>query len=102
MHPVNYFFQIKQTLAETPDNDYLSGAIIHESFHPSQMQQALSFEGEENQRDREREASRFAVDVAERIGLTQSTIDAFKRDANEGHRIPNRSIYTRPPKKKNP
>ena len=102
MHPVNYYFQIKQTLAETPDNNYLSGAIIHDSFHPSQMQQGLSFEGEENRRDREREASSFAADVAERIGLSQSTIEAFKRDTKQGHIIPNRSIYTRPPKKKNP
>jgi RHS repeat-associated protein len=102
MNTNNKVFNIKQTLAETPDVDWLAGAIIHDSFHADQARRGLSSEGDKNGLAREKEASAFAADVAERIGLDRKTVDALKKDAIEGHRAPPSSPYTRPPKKKTP
>jgi hypothetical protein len=60
----------------------------------------MPIRGDENSRNREREASAFAVEVGERIGLSKQVIDAFKGDAKQGHLAPPGSTYTRPPKKK--
>jgi hypothetical protein len=103
-NPANSVSNVKQSLAETPDLDWLTGAIIHDSFHPYQFERGLSFEGEKNGEKnaltREKEASAFAADVAERIGLSTETIERLRRDAREGHIFPTTSPYTRPPKKK--
>jgi len=102
MNTNNKVFNIKQNFAETPDVDWLAGAIIHDSFHADQARRGLSSEGDKNSLAREKEASSFAADVAERIGLDRNTINALKKDAMEGHEVPRTSPYTRPPKKKIP
>ena len=102
MNTNNKVFNIKQSFAETPDVDWLAGGIIHDSFHADQARRGLSFEGDKNGLAREKEASSFTADVAERIGLDRNTIDALKKDSREGHRAPSSSPYTRPPKKKTP
>jgi RHS repeat-associated protein len=101
MNPESKVFNIKQSLGETPDSDWLTAAIIHDSFHAHQARRRLSFEGE-NGRDREKEASAFAADVAERLGLDSKTIDNLKRHAQVGNLPPRKSPYTRPRKKKTP
>ena len=94
---------MKQSFAENPNLDFLVAGIIHDSFHADQARWGLSFNGDENGRNREKEASAFTLDVAQRIGLSNQVIDAYKRDATEGHLAPPGSIYVKPPKeKKNP
>jgi len=61
----------------------------------------LSFEGNKNLA-REKEASFFAADVAERIGLDRHIIDILKKDSMEGHGPGGPSPYRRLPKKKTP
>ncbi len=102
MNPASRVFNIKQGFGETPNLDWLTGAIIHDSFHADQARRGLSFEGDRNGLAREKEASAFAADVAQRIGLDSSTVEALRKDAREGHRAPRSSPYTRPPKKKTP
>lgn len=102
MNTNNKVFNIKQSLAETPDVDWLAGAIIHDSFHADQARRGLSFEGDKNSLAREKEASAFAADVVERIGLDRKTIDALKKDAIGGHKTPRPSPYTKSPNKKTP
>jgi RHS repeat-associated protein len=96
----NKVFNMKQSFAENPNLDFLVAGIIHDSFHADQARRGLSFEGDENGRNREKEASAFALDVAQRIGLSNQVIEAYKRDAKEGHLAPPGSIYVKPPKKK--
>jgi hypothetical protein len=60
----------------------------------------LSFDGDENTITREKEASAFAVEVGERIGLSKEIIQAFRGDAQQGHLRPSGSTYVKPPKKK--
>jgi hypothetical protein len=96
----NKVLNMKQSLAEHPKPDFLIAAIIHESFHADQSRRKLSFDGVENALNREKEASAFAVKVCQQMGLSSEAIDAYKRDAREGHRAPPGRIYVKSPKKK--
>jgi RHS repeat-associated protein len=98
MNVNNKVFNITQRFAEGGDPDWLTGAIIHDSHHADQERRG--FKGSDL--DREKDASTFAADVAERIGLSSATIEALKKDAKEGHPEPKNSPYTRPPKTKKP
>jgi RHS repeat-associated protein len=100
-NPANKVINMKQRLAEHPTLDFLVAAIIHESFHAHQFRREMSFDGEENKLNREKEASAFAVDVGKKIGLSGQVIESYQRDAKEGHRAPSGAIYVKPPKKKN-
>jgi len=84
--------------------DTLTGAIIHDSFHSDQARRGLSFEGEKNLVDREKEAYSFAADVAEKIGLDKTVVEWLRNDSKV-YRItpaqsPNRPAYKRPLKKR--
>jgi Zn-dependent metalloprotease len=96
MNPNNKVFNITQRFAEGGDPDWFTGAIIHDAFHADQARRGAKVSGIE----REKEASRFAADVAERLGLSPRTIEGFRKDAKEGHSTPKKSPYTKPPKKK--
>jgi hypothetical protein len=61
----------------------------------------MSFDGEENKLNREKEASAFAVDVGKKFWAFRSGDESYQRDAKEGHRAPSGAIYVKPPKKKN-
>jgi len=100
MDPNRKVFLITERFAKTQDLDWLTGAIIHDSYHADQMRRGEKYSG----LDAERRASAFAADVAERIGLNSATIKALNRDAIEGHPEPPFKILqkSRPPKKKSP
>lgn len=96
MNTNNKVFNITQRFAEGGDPDWLAGTIIHDSHHADQARRGVKSSGI----DAEKEASRFAADVAERIGLSRSTIEGLRKDAQTGHPSARSSPYTRPPKKK--
>ncbi len=102
----NGTFQITQRYAEERPNglslDFLTGAIVHDSFHADQEKRGLSFEGDKANLAREREASAFAADVAERLGLDNRVVEWLKRDAITGHLAEPLRSKSRPPKKKTP
>lgn len=60
--------------------DFLTGAIIHDTFHLYQQNQGIDLD-----RNAEKKASAFAVDVGTRIGLDSQVIDWLKKDVITGH-----------------
>lgn len=99
LNPESKVFNIRQTLAENPNLDKLTGDIIDDSFHADQKRRGVKFSGN----DAEKAASAFTVDVIERIGgFSSDVIEIYKRDAKEGHSPPRPLPKSRPPKKKNP
>jgi RHS repeat-associated protein len=102
MNTNNGVFNMTPRRAWNPNLDVLAADIIHDSFHKDQSNRGLSFEGKENYLAREREASAFALGVAERIGLSSEVHDRLKADSVTGHLEQRSSPYIKTPKKKIP
>ena len=75
-------FWMKQSLSETPDLDWITGVLLHESFHAEQNRRGEPSSGI----PAEMAASAFAAPIAKRIGLSSSTVEALERDTKTGHK----------------
>jgi len=69
--------------------DGLTGSIVHDSFHKAQANHGKDYGGEKA----ERAASNFALGVALKLPLSETTIQNFCRDAKLGHKPPPNSPY---------
>ena len=75
--------------------DQLVGMIVHDSYHADQQRRSVMDVGI----DAERAASRFALDVTKRLGLSESVIDIYRRDADTGHKPAKSDPKVKQPKK---
>lgn len=96
----NGVFNMTPSRASNPNVDFLASDLIHDSFHKDQSNRGLSFKSKKNNLAREKEASAFALGVAEKIGLSSQVLDSLKKDAQEGHLTTESTPYKKPPKKK--
>ncbi len=91
-------FMLTKDFAKGGENDWLAGAILHDSFHADQNSRGKKSTGLEA----EKEASAFALPIARKLGLNSGTIRTLEYDSIHGHGPPSNDPYSRPKKKKTP
>jgi len=74
-------FQMTQRYAEANDPENLPAAFIHDSFHADQKRRGADFAGIKA----EKQASCFAFPILKKMGMSERTVAAYKKDCEEGH-----------------
>ena len=74
-------FMMTPRYTETGDPETLPAAFIHEAAHAYQIRQGSPT----NRMEMEKQASAFTWPILEKLGMSQRIIEAFKKDAKEGH-----------------
>jgi len=83
-HTINKVFMIRPQLGLTENNDWLTAAIIHDSYHAYTGSGGV---------EEEKKASSFAIGPARKIGLGDTTIQNLCMDAKFGHKPPSNNPY---------